>query len=85
MILLLFSILLILIFSISFAGLFILIGAAVFGGKYHEYFEQKEIGIWTKGMCELWWAFGINICACILTFISLAFFILDMIMGGDGY
>ena len=69
---------------VLFSGLFILIGVGVFGGKYHEYFENKEPGIWTESMSELWWAFALNCCACILTFISMVFLIFDQ-MVGDGY
>ena len=56
----------------------------MFGGKYHEYSEEKEKGIWTADMCELWWAFGLNCCSLILTFVTMVFLVLDTIIG-DSY
>lgn len=65
-----------------FPVLFLLIECGVFGGCYHEYFEQKEPGIWYD-VAELSWAFGLAVTACVLTFIALALMLEELVMGAE--
>ena len=67
---------------ICFSVLFLMIECGVFGGCYHEYFEQKEPGIWFD-VGELSWAFALGVTSCVLTFISLALLVVDLLTGEE--
>lgn len=62
--------------------LFLMIECGVFGGCYNQYFEQKEPGIWFD-VGELSWGFSLGVTSCVLTFISLALLVVELVMGAE--
>ena len=54
----------------------------MFGGKCHEYFENKQPGIW-EDIREYDWAFFIAVTSLILSFLAIIFLVLDLITGKD--
>ena len=69
-------------FLFSVSVLFLMIECGVFGGKYSEYFEQREPGIWYD-VGELSWAFALGVTATVLTFISLCLLVVDLVTSAD--
>ena len=57
-----------------------MIECGVFGGKYVEYFEQKERGIWFD-VAELSWCFALGVTSCVITFICLGLMVVELVMG----
>ena len=68
--------------KIFISAIFLLIGVAVFGGKYETYFDRKEEALNFDGSCRLAWAFGVAVVSLLLTFASCMLMVLEMLMGG---
>lgn len=60
--------------------LFLLISVATFGVKCHEYFENKQVGMWND-VTEYGWAFYFGLTTTLLTFLSIIFLVLDVVAG----
>lgn len=63
--------------STSVTGLFLLVGVAVFGGKYNEWFKEQEPHLGLHGLLS--WAYGVGVASMILVFVTLGLVILNMI------
>eukprot|EP00923_Selenidium_pygospionis_P026026 GHVN01046111.1.p1 GENE.GHVN01046111.1~~GHVN01046111.1.p1 ORF type:complete len:211 (-),score=18.15 GHVN01046111.1:246-824(-) len=69
--------------TVGASFLFLMIECGVFGGKYNEYFDNKEApGIWDD-VGELSWAFALAVTSCVTVFISLALLVVELIMSAD--
>jgi uncharacterized membrane protein len=68
--------------TVGISFLFLMVECGVFGGCYEEYFEQKEPGIWFD-VAELSWCFGLAVTSCVLTFISLALMVIELVMSAE--
>jgi ubiquitin carboxyl-terminal hydrolase 34 len=66
-------------------GLFVLVTVASFGGKYQEYFDNKEPNWTGLNIGVLEWAFGLAVTDGILTFIALGLLIASAVGGDEPY